>query len=253
MSGESFQRYARYYDLLYRDKDYAAEARFVDALLRVDGGGPGELLEVGCGTGAHAREFAALGWTVAGIDRSAEMIAIARANTPAGVPITYGTGAAAEFSLGRTFAAAVALFHVMSYQAAPGELERVLRNVRRHLGPGGRFAFDFWHGPGVRADPPAIRVRRVHDGRIRATRIAEPRHDAEHRRVDVAYEVYLEDLVAGGIERIEEVHRLRYFFLPELEAELERAGFAVETARADLSLQPLHETAWYGFVVARAK
>jgi len=253
MSAESFQRYAQYYDLLYRDKDYAAEARFVDALLRGDGGAPGALLEVGCGTGAHAREFAALGWTVAGIDRSAEMIAIAREKTPGGATITYGTGAAAEFSLGRTFDAAVALFHVMSYQAAPGEAERVWRNVRRHLAPGGRFAFDFWHGPGVRADPPAIRVRRVNDGRIRATRIAEPRHDAENRLVDVAYEVYLEDLAAGGIERIEEVHRLRYFFLPELAAELERAGFAVETARAGLGRQPIHETAWYGFVVARAK
>ncbi len=253
MSAGSFSHYARYYDLLYRDKDYAAEARFVDGLLRAGGVAPGALLDVGCGTGAHAREFAALGWKVTGVDLAGDMIALARLKTAAAAEIEFATGAAAEFSLGRTFAAVVSLFHVMSYQAAPGEAERALANVRRHLATGGRFIFDFWHGPGVLADPPVVRVRRVSDERIRATRIAEPRHQPDQRRIDVAYDVFIEDVATGGIAQVREVHQLRYFFLPELEAALARAGFTLEATRADLSEQALHERAWYGLVVARAK
>jgi hypothetical protein len=105
----------------------------------------------------------------------------------------------------------------------------------------------------VLADPPVVRVRRVSDGRIRAVRIAEPRHQPEEHRIDVAYEVFIEDTVAGGIVTVKEVHRLRYFFLPELETTLARAGFALEHTYAGLSGQPLDARAWYGLVVARAK
>ena len=41
--------HARHYDLVYADKPYAAEARFVHDLLRRR---PGRLLDVACGTGA---------------------------------------------------------------------------------------------------------------------------------------------------------------------------------------------------------
>jgi SAM-dependent methyltransferase len=69
-----FDAYSRYYDLLYREKDYAAEADYVARLLRAHGAGT-ELPEFGCGTGEHARLLAAHGYQVLGIDRSAQMIA----------------------------------------------------------------------------------------------------------------------------------------------------------------------------------
>ncbi len=252
MSAPSFVHYARYYDLLNRGKDYAAEAGFVDGRLRRSGLAPGTLLDIGCGTGAHAREFAALGWKVTGVDLSADMIALAQSKTATASGIGYATGAAAEFQLECRFAAVVSLFHVVSYQAADGEVGRMFANVRRHLGAGGLFVFDFWHGPGVLADPPAERVRRAEDGRIRVTRIAKPVHRADECRVDVNYEVGIEDLVTGTAERIEEFHRLRYFFLPELAALLAQAGFVIEGTQAGLSDEVLTAQAWYGLVVARA-
>jgi SAM-dependent methyltransferase len=252
MSAASFAQYARAYDLLYRGKDYAAEARWVDAALTAGGRARGTLLEIGCGTGGHARVLADLGWAVTGVDLSADMLAIARGRTAAEAAVDYVQGAAAEVALGRTFTAAASLFHVMSYQAEPGELERALANVRRHLAPGGRFVFDFWHGPGVQADPPALRVRRAADAASRLTRIAEPRHDPAARRIDVAYELFLEDRAEGGIVRIEEVHRLRYFFRDEVEAALRGAGFAARAAHAGIDDAPLDARAWYGLIVAEA-
>lgn len=252
MSARSFFQYARYYDLLNRDKDYAAEVGFVDGLLREAGARPGSLLDVGCGTGAHAREFAARGWSVTGVDLSEQMIGLARAKSAPETGIQYATGAAAEFSLPGRFTAVVSLFHVVSYQAAPGEAARMFANVRRHLAPGGVFVFDFWHGPGVRADPPRVRVRRAEDDGIRVTRTARPVHRVEEQIVEVNYEVQIEDRRTGATERINEVHRMRYFFLTEIEAGLRAAGMVIEKTGAGLTPRALSPDAWYGLVVARA-
>ncbi len=252
MSASSFGPYAACYDLLNRGKDYAAEAGFVDGLLRAAGVARGALLDVGCGTGAHAREFAARGWQVTGVDLSAEMIARARAQTPDGAGIEDVTGAAADCSRGRTVAAVVSLFHVVSYQAAEGEAARMFANVRGHLATGGVFVFDFWHGPGVLADPPGMRERRAEEGSSRVLRVARPTHRPEERRIDVDYAVEFDDGVSGRCERFTERHRLRYFFLPELTAALAHAGLAVEQTRAGLSAEPLTAHAWYGLMVARA-
>jgi SAM-dependent methyltransferase len=252
MKAETFSHYARYYELLNRDKDYAAEAQFVDGLLRSAGAAGGTLLDVGCGTGAHAREFARLGWRVAGVDSSPTMIEIARARTTRNDGIELFTDAAAEFDQGQAFTATVSLFHVVSYQSGPEEAYRMFANVRRHLKPGGIFIFDFWHGPGVLADPPAIRVRRAGDEGIRVTRIAEPTHHPLECLVDVNYKILVEDVADRRIEHIEEFHQMRYFFLPELVFMLNCTGFSLEQTRAGLAAEGLNARSWHGLVVARA-
>jgi ubiquinone/menaquinone biosynthesis C-methylase UbiE len=49
-----FADYAHYYDLLYRDKDYAAEAEYVVGLIRKFHPSARSILELGSGTGIHA-------------------------------------------------------------------------------------------------------------------------------------------------------------------------------------------------------
>ena len=49
-----FSSYARYYDLLYRDKDYAAEAEYVASLIRKFHPAARSIIELGSGTGIHA-------------------------------------------------------------------------------------------------------------------------------------------------------------------------------------------------------
>jgi hypothetical protein len=48
----------RYYDRLYASKDYAGEVATVLAAAEARFGRVQSVLEVGCGTGNHSREFA---------------------------------------------------------------------------------------------------------------------------------------------------------------------------------------------------
>jgi SAM-dependent methyltransferase len=252
MKSSAFSEYARYYDLFYRGKDYAAEAARLDGWLRTGGAIAETLVDIGCGTGRHAREFSRLGWEVFGVDASAEMIERARASTPAGGPVVYATGLGATFELPRTVAAAVSLFHVASYHVGPGDLFAMVTNVRRQIVPGGRFIFDFWHGPGVLADPPVRRTRSVEEGRMKVTRISVPDHHPRQCRIDVQYDMQVEDPDRGVDGRVAEIHSLRYYFLPEIEFILTQAGFQLEFTRSGIVDEPLGDRSWYGLVGAVA-
>jgi predicted TPR repeat methyltransferase len=69
-----FDDYARYYNLLYRDKDYHAEADYVAGLIHRFNPTAQSILELGSGTGIHASLLAEKGFLVHGIERSAEML-----------------------------------------------------------------------------------------------------------------------------------------------------------------------------------
>jgi len=75
----AFGEYAKYYDLLYADKDYAAETAFVREIIRRLAPGARTLLELGCGSARHALELVRNRFTVTGVDLSAQMIARAHA------------------------------------------------------------------------------------------------------------------------------------------------------------------------------
>src|SRR5947209_19234510 len=84
------QEYASIYNLLYEDKDYAAECDVLERVFRTFGSRQvHRVLDLGCGTGNHAVPLAERGYQVVGVDRSEDMLARARAR-----------GSAAEFRSG---------------------------------------------------------------------------------------------------------------------------------------------------------
>jgi SAM-dependent methyltransferase len=224
-----FDAYARYYDLLYRQKDYAAEAAYVDSLLRRYEVPGRRLLELGCGTGRHATELASLGYTIHGIDRSDVMLEEAemraRDNAALASRLTFSSGDVCSVRLDQKFDAAISLFHVMSYQTSDEAVAGMCETARRHLVDGGLFLFDCWYGPGVLTDPPTVRVARMTDEAIQVTRVAEPTVDTTASTVDVRYGMFVRDSTTGQVSEIKESHLMRYLFVPELRGFLTRAGF----------------------------
>lgn len=225
-----FADYGCYYDLLYRDKDYQGEAEYVADLVKRFGSGSGSLLDMGCGTGGHAIIFAQMAFEVVGVDLSEQMIAEAQKKLlEVGGEVTekvcFEAGDIRTLNLGRKFDAAVSLFHVMSYQTKNEDLHSVFERAREHLKPGGIFVFDFWYGPGVLTDRPEVREKVLTDGAIEIHRTARPRMICNDNCVDVNFELTIEDKATKQTERIEESHRMRYLFLPEVKGYLESTGF----------------------------
>jgi SAM-dependent methyltransferase len=251
-----FDLYARYYDLLYRDKDYRAEAEYVSKLLREVKPGAKSVLELGCGTGGHAAHFAALGYRLAGVDLSATMVERARAKAEAypeaaRAALSFSEGDVRTVRLNETFDTVISLFHVMSYQTTDADLRDAIRTAAAHLAPGGAFYFDFWHGPAVLSDPPTVRVKRIEDARIRVVRVTEPVPEPENDVIDVRFEVFIEDKNDGAISRVEESHRMRYLFADRMEALLREGGFSVVSAPAWMSRDALTAKHWYGGILCR--
>lgn len=252
-----FDSYSRYYDLLYRDKDYAGEAAYLASHLRRHAPKAASILELGCGTGTHAEHLARAGFTVHGVDQSESMLARAAARKSAlpaelAARLSFGRGDARTVRTGAQYDAVISLFHVMSYQTGNADLQAAFATAATHLRPGGLFLFDFWYGPAVLAQQPEVRVRRLADERIEVTRIAEPVMHPNENVVDVNYTVIIDDKATGGSERVRETHRMRYLFLPELA--LLRGGIFEERATlAWMSVQAPGAETWSGFqILARA-
>ena len=69
-----FDAYVAYYNMLYQDKDYKQEAKYIASLMGKSDITDGSILELGSGTGKHAEEFAKMGFSVHGVDLSPEMV-----------------------------------------------------------------------------------------------------------------------------------------------------------------------------------
>ncbi|MGH7076065.1 MAG: class I SAM-dependent DNA methyltransferase [Stellaceae bacterium] len=223
-----FARSAVFYDALYAAKDYAAEALYVDDLVKRHCAHAATLLDLGCGTGRHAVEFLKRGYRVLGVDVSPDMLARANELKAAEPParrdrLEFGAADIRQLHLDRRFDAVVALFHVMSYQTSNADLLSALRAARDHLAPGGVFLFDCWYGPGVLSDPPRVRVKRLAHEEKPFLRLAEPVMRLNDNLVEVHY-TYMARDYSGPAPEFAETHIVRYFFLPELALALDASG-----------------------------
>lgn len=73
------------YDLLYRSqKDYASEAHQIAWVVRTRNPEAHTLLDVGCGTGAHARGLLDQGFAVDGVDLEPAFVELAARRCPEG-------------------------------------------------------------------------------------------------------------------------------------------------------------------------
>ncbi len=251
-----FNNYAKYYDLFYHDKNYIAEASYVDKLIQSYLPGAASILDLGCGTGGHAYPMASLGYNVCGVDLSDKNIKIAqnKQNTrqnqcKTSVNPCFQTGDIRTIRLGEKYDAIISLFHVMSYQTSNEDIISTLHTVKSHLKPNGIFCFDFWYGPGVLNDPPKIAVKRIENDTFKVTRIAEPFIHANKNTVDVKYTflVYFKD--KKNFNEIIENHPMRYFFLPEMEMYLEIAKLKPLCLYAWMTMEKPDFKNWSAFLI----
>lgn len=251
-----FEGYAKYYDLLYQDKDYRSEADFVLEAIRQFRPCIKNLLELGCGSGGHAQVLADLGISVLGVDRSVSMIEKAQIkaqslSSEVSRRLTFMEADIRHLRLERRFDGAIALFHVMSYQLTNTDVVDAFRAAGEHLHSGGLFVFDCWYGPGVISDRPTVRVKHWTDKGRKITRIAEPIMHPRTNSVDVNYTVFSCNADGGSLEETRETHQMRYFFEPELEMLAAQAGLRIVESREWMASKAPDFGTWTACFVAQ--
>jgi ubiquinone/menaquinone biosynthesis C-methylase UbiE len=132
---------ARYYDVIHQWKDYEGEVRRLLALIAKYKRSRGRaLLELACGTGAHAR-FLARRFDVVATDLNEGMLKVARRKTK---DVKFVRADMAQFDLRRRFDMVVCLFSSIGYLKTYERLEEAIDRIGRHLVPGGVAVIEPW-------------------------------------------------------------------------------------------------------------
>ena len=212
-----FTETAQYYDLLYSTiKDYAREVPEIAAMLRRLHPQVRTILDVGCGTGEHARRLAAEGFAVDGIDLDPVFVRIAAQKHPAG---TFTIADMADFHLGRTYDAVLCLFSSIGYLRTLDRVDSALQCFREHVTAGGVILVEPWFPPGFMTDGFVMRNEAA-DESVRIVRDARTEIDGRISRLHFDYEI----ADADGIRHTRETHELGLFTVEEQLGAFERAG-----------------------------
>ncbi|MEC9461530.1 MAG: class I SAM-dependent methyltransferase [Pseudomonadota bacterium] len=102
---------------------------------------PCHILDVGCGTGSVTVRLAKRQHMVTGVDPADGMLQVARTKDPEG-RVHWVQAPAAEFTLPDHFDLAIMTGHVFQVFLDDDETLAALRNIRRHLEPGGRLIIE---------------------------------------------------------------------------------------------------------------
>lgn len=134
--------FAKYYDLLMKDVDYAARADYIRRLFGRYGDVGGTVLDLCCGTGGITFALAALGYDMLGVDFSEEMLAQAAAKQPAGRPVPLICQDIRSLDLYGTVSAAVCALDGFNHLLKVADLQQAFSSVSLFLEPGGLLVFD---------------------------------------------------------------------------------------------------------------
>jgi SAM-dependent methyltransferase len=222
---DNFKLYSQYYDLLYQEKNYLAEATYVENLIKAYHPESKTIIELGSGTGKHAFLLADKGFQVLGVERSSDMVQIA--NQTIHENVNFKIADIVDFKTDQLFDVATSLFHVVSYLTDNKSLIQTFKNVNAHLNTNGIFIFDVWHSSAVNFQIPEQRSKTLKNGNIEVIRNAKPIIYPELNVVEVDYDITITNLEDHSVNLIQEKHPMRHFSKPEVELLAYATGFEI--------------------------
>jgi SAM-dependent methyltransferase len=226
---------AEFYDLLYQhEKDYTAEVDLLTRLIRERAPTAVTLLDVGCGTGSHARALIDAGFTVDGVDIEPAFVELARAKCPEG---TFYVGDMTALNLPRRYDVITCLFSAIGYVESETALRLAIAEMSRHLNRGGVLVLDPWFEPG-QLTHGWINILVGTGVDVTVCRMSRTLVDGTTSRLEFEYLIGR----PSGIERRRETHTLRLFTQSQMEAAFAAAGLSVTRQPAVLRTRGLYIT-----------
>ncbi len=208
----------------------------------------GRLLDVACGEGSFAIAMAQEGWQVAGIDQSAEMLAMAQERAAAtGISVDFQQGDMRRPFGQEGFDLATCWYDSLNYLLTPDDLRAAFANVQAALKPGGWFVFDMNTIYGLAAvwgQRPCL----LQQDNLSAFELHRTSYNFEEQIASVHITVFV-PTGENTWERIDEVHRERGYPLNEIEALVQAAGMEVVAVLGSLRdfspPRPDNQRAWF--------
>jgi SAM-dependent methyltransferase len=199
----------------------------------------GPVLELCCGTGRITIPLAQAGIPIDGVDMAPSMLdAAKRKARDQGVKIGWHRQDMRRLRLtGKSYRLVFIPFNSLQNTYSIEDVEKVLAGVRRHLAPGGVFAFDVFN-PSVHFLVRGEKLRkdcyrfRLEDGRtVRISEICRYDSAGQVNRVQWLHRI------EHGPERVQRLD-MRCFYPLEMDAILRYNGFRVVAKYGDFSRHP---------------
>ncbi|HSJ54284.1 MAG TPA: class I SAM-dependent methyltransferase [Anaerolineae bacterium] len=205
--------YLRLFATMVTPEGTAQEVAGVLALLDPRSGA--RILDLACGQGRHAVILARLGYSVAGLDRSAALLSRAQeAARGVASEVAWVLGDMRSLPFGPEFDACLSLFSSFGYFEDEAENEEVLHQVCGVLRPGGALFLDLSNHERLHQQPCPTTWQR-HGAAIV---LEETRFDPATCRSTTTF-TWLEGGQADSI-----THSVRHYTAPEVAGMLRRAG-----------------------------
>ena len=140
---EQYAILASYYDRIMEDIDYEAWCDFYEACFSENKIVPKKILDLACGTGSITVPLAKRGYSLTGLDLSAEMLALAQEKSDeAKVKIRLSEQNIAAFQAGNGFEAVICSFDGINYLTSARDVQSCFNCVSESLSDDGIFIFD---------------------------------------------------------------------------------------------------------------
>ena len=229
----------------------SGDVEFYRALARKAGG---PVLELGCGIGRVLLPIARDGIACTGLDSSDAMLEeLTRKSPPDNLRLV--PGAMEDFDLGSDrFSLIYSAFRSLQHLLTVEDQLSCLQAVRRHLAPGGLFAFDVFAPKLERIaifDEKEFEEARWRDGEDEIVRWTSVRRDPAAQIMDVTFR-YEKHRPGSQPESHSVSTRMRYFFRYEIEHLLFRAGFSFVEVFGGFDRRPFDYFSGETVVIAKA-
>ncbi len=246
------KNYSENYDLFYKTKNYEAECDFLELIFRKYNLEVKTILDLGCGTGGHLIPLSKRGYQVTGVERSADMLDIAKRKVEKeAVDAELVEGDISTLKTDRRFDAVISMFAVLGYQTQNSQVRKTCATVYNHLSTNGAFIFDIWNGLAVLSQRPVPVIKNFFNENQEIIRITEPVIDLLSHTVEVKYRLLVQEK-EKMISNTSESHLVRFFFPQEIAYYLQSSGFHKVDFYPFMDLnQIVSDTTWSLTIVGR--
>jgi len=250
-SMEAYTGFAEVYDLFMDNVPYEEWSQYLISLLKEYGITSGLVLELGCGTGKMTRLLDQAGYELIGVDRSEEMLQIAKEAEGEREDILYLLQDMREFELYGTVRAVVSVCDSINYILEEEELIQVFKLVNNYLDPGGIFIFDMNTLYKYRE---ILGENTICENREEGSFIWENFYDDKERINQYDLTLFVEEPDSPGLYRkYEETHFQRGYELTHIRELLQQAGMTFTAAYDAFTREPVKADSERIYVVAQEK